>query len=790
MKIYNSKGSKERFIEVMERVNKIKINESVFDADESKNILDSSFNKLMTEELTIKQTNTNVSGDKSFVELICVDENNNEIIFNFEAQTAEGDQDGVFNLTNVETKMFSFESADGTKTINVDENGLKDFNQQHQNKLIDIVSKHIDVKKEEPVEDGIYEEAIKLIDKVPYRLGTQNMQTHKAYADEKPTNPDLRVNSDELDSYLSEIYDEDDDDIIGQEINRFNSMDFDDDDSEDEEPIEVDDEPEEEISDEKKELIWRAYNNVIEKSGRPNYAPTTNELQAEIKLLTGGTSKPEKTRTLSPLAANYLGEDVGSPDAAISGYYKTLTPEQKHKYIQEAKKHFDDFIRRNNVKIGDEGYKLAIKQLAQIIFEKNIAKMNEDSKFPEPLGKDFSTSSPFPEKKKTRQKKVKIKENEVDAVIDTKTGTNLSIGDVVTVDGLSGEYQVGMKFSEGRPFLMAFSMNSKRANPYHRIYISALNNPKLTKILDYSDTDGGFMGENINEDETEDVLLGFKPVNVGQRISEDDLFKTLGDILRPETPKDSSYRDFGYEEYQGDIGDRYVDDEGNEFVVREKVKGGVVLKSLSGEIEVATNDLDSMKRVNEMHKGNYNKDTIHKMHSGNFDDKLIDEFDSRELDMEKNDPEAWKKLQAQKKTQIVNEPPQLGVIAHKGRGGEELKKYSIDEDDMTIDETEGENSVRKNYVMLNRRPDFQKLSDSYRELLKLNSNFRNNSEFQNVLSSLRDAIAKYFNENNVSVTPEDVQNYYTNWSKRKKYQSADAIMEYKPKKLGDENDMV
>ena len=224
--------------------------------------------------------------------------------------------------------------------------------------------------------------------------------------------------------------------------------------------------------------------------------------------------------------------------------------------------------------------------------------------------------------------------------------------------------------------------------------------------------------------------------------------------------------------------------------MREKVKGGVVLKTLSGEIEVSTNDLKFMDRINEMHKGNYNKDTIHKMHSGNFDNKLIDEFDSREIDIERNDPEAWKKLQAQKKTQIVNEPPQLGVIAHKGRGGEELKKYSIDEDDMTIDETEGENSVRKNYVMLNRRPDFQKLSDSYRELLKLNSNFRNNSEFQNVLSSLRDAIAKYFNENNVSVTPEDVQNYYTNWSKRKKYQSADAIMEYKPINVGEKESEV
>lgn len=79
---------------------------------------------------------------------------------------------------------------------------------------------------------------------------------------------------------------------------------------------------------------------------------------------------------------------------------------------------------------------------------------------------------------------------------DAKTGRQLSIGDVVKVEGLSGEYQIGMKTSEGEPFLMAFSLNSKRANPYHRIYLTALNNPKFEIVLSYSDTDGGFVSEN------------------------------------------------------------------------------------------------------------------------------------------------------------------------------------------------------------------------------------------------------------------------------------------------------
>ena len=55
----------------------------------------------------------------------------------------------------------------------------------------------------------------------------------------------------------------------------------------------------------------------------------------------------------------------------------------------------------------------------------------------------------------------------------------------------------------------------------------------------------------------------------------------------------------GFEEYQGNIGDRYADEDGNEFVVHNKVKGGVTLKTQSGEIEVATSDLKFYKKLNE-----------------------------------------------------------------------------------------------------------------------------------------------------------------------------------------------
>ena len=76
---------KQRYINLMQKVNKVMINESVFDKNTSENILNSSFEKFLTNELTIMNTNTNVSGDESFVELKCVDDDGNEIVFTFKA---------------------------------------------------------------------------------------------------------------------------------------------------------------------------------------------------------------------------------------------------------------------------------------------------------------------------------------------------------------------------------------------------------------------------------------------------------------------------------------------------------------------------------------------------------------------------------------------------------------------------------------------------------------------------------------------------------------------------------
>jgi len=93
--------------------------------------------------------------------------------------------------------------------------------------------------------------------------------------------------------------------------------------------------------------------------------------------------------------------------------------------------------------------------------------------------------------------------------------------------------------------------------------------------------DGVASGEDDDKEMT-NMLLGFKPHNVGDDVDEA----------------------IGYDEYKGRMGDKYADAQGNEFAVSNKVKGGVSMKGQGGEKEVATGDLDLMKKMNEMAAGN------------------------------------------------------------------------------------------------------------------------------------------------------------------------------------------
>ena len=56
MKIHSTIGSKDRLFEVMQRVNKIKINEDYENVNNGINVLDMMFNKLKNGELNVTHT--------------------------------------------------------------------------------------------------------------------------------------------------------------------------------------------------------------------------------------------------------------------------------------------------------------------------------------------------------------------------------------------------------------------------------------------------------------------------------------------------------------------------------------------------------------------------------------------------------------------------------------------------------------------------------------------------------------------------------------------------------------
>jgi len=141
-------------------------------------------------------------------------------------------------------------------------------------------------------------------------------------------------------------------------------------------------------------------------------------------------------------------------------------------------------------------------------------------------------------------------------------------------------------------------------------------------------TIGNTQGEDT---EMTDILLGYEPHNVGDEIEageEIDLTNPDKDMGSPAEFAKKMVKvqeEIGMVDYKGNIGDRYSDAEGNEFAVNNKVKGGVTLKGQSGDKEIATNDLQFMKKLGE---------------STEADDRV----------MKRKDPATWNQIQIARKT--------------------------------------------------------------------------------------------------------------------------------------------
>jgi hypothetical protein len=229
MKVKTQIGSKQRFIEMMERVNGIKLNED-FGTDNNNNsnnnsmmILSQGFKALQNGELNIQgggsnNTTVQMDDDNSYIEINGVDDNRNNYKFGFKLTYNEGELDNTYNVDSVNLTNFEYRNSDGTQTFKLDENTLNDFNSKYSNELFDVINDYVDVKSP-AVQSADLDEAITMIDAIktdsyPYGGGSERMQTGINYVDQKPTNAKLRVKSPELDKIVEGDYP----DALGKEF--------------------------------------------------------------------------------------------------------------------------------------------------------------------------------------------------------------------------------------------------------------------------------------------------------------------------------------------------------------------------------------------------------------------------------------------------------------------------------------------------------------------------------------------------------------------------------------------
>lgn len=598
MKVFNGIGSKERFLEMYQKVNKIKLNED----SNSDSYLMNYFNKLKTKNLKINQINNQIKNNENYLELICSD-GNNKIKFQFKSTSSMGDQDGVYIVDDAKLISFSIVDSSGNILVSEDENSLLDFNNSFVDDIYNIVSDYADFPDESVENDEMFENAINLIDKIPYKKSTEDMQTKQSYLDQKPTNQELRVDSPELKKFAEN--EENDSFMLPPEYTDKEKMDILNGSNEDE--VSVDDF--EELTPEEEQQYLQAYENIIAKKGQ-SYSPTSLELSMEVDAIKNMANKQASInndthmatgkKRVYPAWADNLIENIVSnidPKKVAGDFYEKSSPEFKNEIIKIAINKLNDILGNDKTKLSEKEFKEVVKALANELYRQHIGLMNEKD-YPDPIGDKFKPKSDYPKKKKKQDKSVKIGESTIeddneneDDFVNFKPK---NVGDGMSGDennilagGLGDNENIGQ--FDPKQILMGLEVEMEHTtNPKIALEIAM---DHLTEIPDYythlnkmereagvDDAQNDAETDAVNpETEIENQLLGFESKNIGDQLEEDD--------------------------YTGSIGDRYQDVDGNELTVSNKIDNGVTLKGENGEKEVPTDNLDLIKKINEYPEG-------------------------------------------------------------------------------------------------------------------------------------------------------------------------------------------
>ena len=140
MRVFSPIGSKERLFEMLQRVNKITLNEGNIINNPIEN-LKIVFNQLLNDEIEIKRITNDIESNECYTTIDCLGENNREINFVFKSEFIERETDGVIEIED--SKLINFFMGNDGDSLNIDENTLKEFNDDYNTEIIDFISNYI-----------------------------------------------------------------------------------------------------------------------------------------------------------------------------------------------------------------------------------------------------------------------------------------------------------------------------------------------------------------------------------------------------------------------------------------------------------------------------------------------------------------------------------------------------------------------------------------------------------------------------------------------------------------------
>ncbi len=579
MKILTPINSKKRFFEMYQRVNKFQLNEVLTNTMQTgSQLVEKAFNELKNKEINIKQTNTQTIDNINFVEIIANDNNDNEITFIFKINSIAGDQDGVYRVNDAVLTGFKLKSDKFNVDFPENMKAIQEFNTNHGDDIMNVIGDYVDFKTNTfNLDDEIYEEAINLIDKIPYKKGNETIQTHNSYADEKPTNSDLRVQSNELNSFISEM----EDNIENIEKDMFDlPPDYSGDEipSDDDGSKGIDPYDQAIINPEATQDDWKVSGKKLEKPKKsPPYMDNTGN----------------RKRAIPSWAEDFMeNKEVGNVNAdnlVNRNYNKLLSSRMKEFFIRKANEILEDELGIKKLQIPRDKYILMVKNKAIELFKLNSQGINEDTEnndYPNQIGKKFKTKNQFPKKKKKSQSIVKLTEDDYENIGDVSKNNIDNNFDNNLEGGLADNKEP--KDFDSKQLAMGLEIELEHTNDPKIALEIAMDH--LAEIPDYY-THLNKMEKEVNaeklenqnfiEDEETDELLGYKPFNV------------------------NDYTNENMEEYTGDIGDRYQDAEGNQYTVRGKNNDSVRIQGQEGEREIDTSDIQLLKKISEEKEINY-----------------------------------------------------------------------------------------------------------------------------------------------------------------------------------------